>query len=71
MDGQGALAELFERIGNFFRRLETYTDTPPTAEMTHITVKIMTEVLSILAIATREFERGKASESISGHERPP
>ena len=71
MDGQGALAELFERIGNFFRRLETYTDIPPTVEMTHITVNIMTEVLSILAIATREFERGKASESISGHECPP
>jgi hypothetical protein len=34
--------------------------------MTEITVKIMVEVLSILAIATREIERGKASESISG-----
>jgi hypothetical protein len=34
--------------------------------MTEISVKIMAEVLSILAVATREIERGKASESICG-----
>ena len=38
--------------------------------MTEITVKVMVEVLSILAVATREIERGKASESTSGDGRP-
>jgi hypothetical protein len=65
LDGQGALVELFERIGNVLSRLEIYTDVSPTVEMTEITVKLMVEVLSILAIATREIERAKASECIS------
>jgi hypothetical protein len=60
------LVELFERIGNFLSRLETYTDVPPTVAMTEMTVKVMVVVLSILAVATREIERGKASESICG-----
>ena len=66
VDGQGALVELFERIGNFLSRLEIYTDVPPMLAMTEIIVKVMVEVLFILAIATREIERGKASESICG-----
>ena len=47
----------------FFRRLETYTAVPLTAGMTDIVVKIMLEVLTILAIATKEMKRGRMSES--------
>jgi len=58
---QDALTNVFERIENFFRRLETYVEVPPTAGMTDMIVKIMIEVLSILAIATREISQGRAS----------
>jgi len=58
---QDALTNVFERIENFFRRLETYVQVPPTAGMTDMIVKIMIEVLSILAIATREISQGRAS----------
>ena len=60
--GEGALADLFERIENFFRRLESYTGVPPTDAMTDMIVKIMVEVLNIFAIATKEMKQGWASE---------
>jgi hypothetical protein len=59
------LIELFERIEYFFKRLESYTAVPPTGAMTDITVKIMIEVLNILAIATKEMRQGRASASRS------
>jgi hypothetical protein len=65
-DSQGVLATVFERIENFFRRLETYVEVPPTVGMTDIIVKIMVEVLSILAIATKQIKESKASELITG-----
>ena len=46
----------------FFRRLETYTQVPPTTEMMDILVQIMVEVLSILGIATKEIKQGWMSE---------
>ena len=58
---QDALANVFERIENVFRRLEIYVQVPPTAGMTDMIVKIMIQVLSILAIATREISQGRAS----------
>jgi hypothetical protein len=56
------LAELFERIGSFFRRLETYTELTPTVPMTEIITEIMVQVLIIFGIATKELRRGSASE---------
>ncbi|KAH9037401.1 hypothetical protein EDB83DRAFT_2524665 [Lactarius deliciosus] len=53
-----ALAELFERIGFFFNRLESYTEVTPTAAMTNIITKIMVEVLTIFGVATKELRRG-------------
>ena len=61
---QGALVDLFERIDNFFRRLEAYIELPPIGGMTDIIVKVMVEVLLILALATREITQGKLSESL-------
>jgi len=58
---QDALIDLFERIENFFKRLETYTTVPPTDTMTDIIVKIMIEVLNIFAIATKEMKQSRAS----------
>ncbi len=59
---QEALIDIFERVKNFFKRLETYTEVRPTAAMTDIIVKIMVEVLNILAIATKEIKQGRTSE---------
>jgi hypothetical protein len=53
---------VFERIENFFRRLETYVELPPTAGMTDIIIKIMVEVLSILSIVTKEVKQSRTSE---------
>ena len=58
---QDALIDTLERIEMFFRRLEIYTEVPPTIEMTDIIIQIMVEVLSILGIATREVNRGRIS----------
>jgi len=54
--------DLFQRIENVFRRLETYTELRPTKEMTDIIIKVMVEVLLILALVTREIKQGKLSE---------
>ena len=63
-DSQDILITIFASIENFFKRLETYVELPPTAGMTDIIVKIMVEVLSILSIATNEIRQSRASESI-------
>ncbi|KAH9016751.1 hypothetical protein EDB84DRAFT_711918 [Lactarius hengduanensis] len=54
------LIDIFERIENFFKRLEGYTEIPQTTAMTDVIVKIMVEVLSIFAIATKEIRQGRA-----------
>jgi uncharacterized membrane protein YcjF (UPF0283 family) len=64
---QDALARLFERIETFFRRLELYTEVSPTAAMTEIIVKIIVEVFTILALATKETKRRRFSEWIHGN----
>jgi hypothetical protein len=61
---QDTLIDLFERIETLFKRLETYTEVPLTHGMMDLIVKIMVEVLEILAIATKEIRQGSASESI-------
>ena len=60
-DALRPLIDIFERIENFFKRLETYTEVPPTAAMTDIIVKIMVEVLNIFALATKEIRQGLTS----------
>jgi hypothetical protein len=57
--------KLFNRIERFFRRLEIYTGITPTTAMTDIVIEIMVEVLTILAIATKEMRRGRLSELMS------
>ncbi|KAF8487531.1 hypothetical protein DFH94DRAFT_678537 [Russula ochroleuca] len=56
---QSALVDLFERIENFFTRLGIYVELPPTVEMTDIIVKVMVDVLLILALVTKEIKQGK------------
>ncbi|KAI9434642.1 hypothetical protein H4582DRAFT_2130978, partial [Lactarius indigo] len=47
------LIELFERIESFFVRLQTHTEVAPAAQMTNVMGKVMAEVLSMLAVATK------------------
>jgi hypothetical protein len=56
-----ALLELFECLGNFSKRLEIYTNIPLTPTMTDILVKIMIELLSVLALATKQIRQGRFS----------
>ncbi|KAF8267647.1 hypothetical protein EI94DRAFT_1786301 [Lactarius quietus] len=54
-----ALVELFECIANFLKRLRIYTDIPLTTSMTDILVKIMVELLSVFALATKQIKQGR------------
>jgi hypothetical protein len=56
------LIDIFERMENFLQRLEFYTEVSPTLEMIDLITKILVEVLSILAIATKEIKQGRISE---------
>jgi hypothetical protein len=56
-----ALVDIFECIENFLRRLRIYTDVPLTPAMTEVLVKIMVELLSVLALATKQINRGRFS----------
>jgi hypothetical protein len=58
------LIDLFESIESFVSRLEVYTKIPLTEAMTDIVIKIMVGVLSILALATKQVNQGRLSESL-------
>ncbi|KAH8999644.1 hypothetical protein EDB86DRAFT_3242654 [Lactarius hatsudake] len=49
------LIELFDRIEGFFVRLQTHTKVPPTPHMTNLMGKVMAEVLSMFAVATKKL----------------
>jgi hypothetical protein len=49
-------------LGIFLKYLEIYTTIPPTPEMVDIIVKIMIELLSMLALATKQMKQGRFSE---------
>lgn len=58
----GVLVDLFEQIQAFLTRLNIYSGIPLTTEMTTMLGKIMAEVLSILALSTKEMQEGRISE---------
>ena len=68
LDDYSALADLLESMGHFLNRLEIYTEIPPTKTMNEMIVKILVELLSTLAVTTKETKQGKLSESIIGEE---
>jgi hypothetical protein len=57
-----ALVDLFESIESFVSRLEVYTKIPLTEAMADIVIKIMVEVLSTLALATKQVNEGRLRE---------
>jgi hypothetical protein len=57
-----ALIHLFERVHLFLQRLNRYTGMPLTGDMTELLGKIMSQVLSILALSTKEITGRRISE---------
>jgi hypothetical protein len=62
--------DLLESIEHFLKRLDIYTKVPPTPAMTEMVVKILVELLSILALATTQIRQGRPSESVFADELP-
>ncbi len=57
-----ALLDLFECVTSFLNRLHIYTDKIPLSPMmSDIVVKIMGEVLAVLALATKQIKQGRLS----------
>jgi hypothetical protein len=63
MASYDALVDLLESIEHFLSHLEIYTQIPPTPAIDEMVAKIMVELISTLAIATRELKQGRSSES--------
>ena len=59
-----ALVETFECIESFLRRFRIYTKILLTPAMTETVIKIMAEVLSVLALATKQINQGRFSRSV-------
>ena len=66
IESYDALVDLLESIEHFLNRLDIYTKVPPTDAMTELVVKIIVELLSTLALATKQVKEGKSSESVFG-----
>ena len=56
-----ALIDLFASFENFLGRLSIYTGVPRTPALTNILVKIIIELLSTLALATKQIKQGRLS----------
>ena len=64
VDSCDSLVDLLEAIEHFLKPLDIYTEIPPTRAMDELIVKTMVELLSTLALATREFKQGRSSELV-------
>ncbi|KAH9962374.1 hypothetical protein BC827DRAFT_216055 [Russula dissimulans] len=54
-----ALTDLFECVSNFLDRLHIYTKISLSLTMSNIIVRIMVEVLSVFALATKQINQGR------------
>jgi hypothetical protein len=59
-----ALVDLLESIEHFLNRLDIYTRHTPTGAMVEIIVKIMVELLSTLALVTKQIKQKRPGKSI-------
>jgi hypothetical protein len=59
-----ALVDLFASFENFLSRLSIYAGVPPTPALTNVLVKIIVELISTLALATKQVKQGRFSEFI-------
>ena len=63
MASYDALVDIFECIENFLRRLSIYNEIRPTPAMTEMVIKIMAELITVLALATKQMKQGRFSMS--------
>ena len=56
-----AIVDLLESIEHFMDRLDIYTRVPSTGAMTEILVKIMVELISTLALVTKQIKQKRPS----------
>jgi hypothetical protein len=56
-----ALVNLFERTQFFLQRLNRYITTSLTPEMTELLAKVLAQVLSVLALSTKEMKERRIS----------
>jgi hypothetical protein len=66
IDDYIAVVDLLESIQHFLNRLDIFTRVPPTVAMTETVVKILVELLSTFALATKQIKQGRSSESVFG-----
>ena len=59
-----ARVDLFASFENFLSRLSIYADIPHTLALTSVLVKIIIELISTLALATKQVEQGRFSEFV-------
>ena len=59
------LVDIFECIENFLSRLKIYTEINPTPAMIETMIKLMVEMLAVLALATKQIRQGRLSTSCS------
>ena len=64
IDSYDALVDLLESAEHLLKRLDIYTRIPATASMDKIVVKITIELLTTLALATKEIKQGKSSKFV-------
>ena len=64
VDSHEALLDLLESSEHFLKRLDIYTKIPSTPAVDEVVVKIMVELLSTLAFATKELKQGQLSKWI-------
>jgi hypothetical protein len=62
--GYSALIDLLESIEHFLRHLDIYSRIRPTPVLDEIVIKIMADLLSTLALLTKELKQGRSSESV-------
>jgi len=65
-----ALVDLLGSIEHFLLRLDIYTHIPHTPALDEMVVKIIVELLSTLALVTKELKQGRASKSTPIEESP-
>ena len=56
-----ALVDLLESIEHFMKRLDIYIRVPSTGAMTEIIIKIMMELISTLALVTKQIKQRRPS----------
>jgi hypothetical protein len=64
IDSYDALVDLLESFDHFLKRLDIYDEVPLTSGVTEVVVKILVELLSALALATKQIKMGKPSEPV-------